>query len=507
MTLDGYVLKVLINNSKAICIFHQPSTIITIKQFLIKDFIMRYSLLLAVLMFLSCNPQELIAQACGTIVTPEQEAYYNRYAREMDAFDGALTRGIRDFPLKVHIMRKSDGTGGMGKFSLRQAINKLNAYYVHANIRFVILDDIHYVDDDDYYDFNTDDEEKFCSENDKSDVINIYFFNSIRTGLHTLCGYAYFPDGKDRVLMTNTCALNGSTLAHEFGHYFMLYHTHGKSNTGSTDELVDGSNCTSAGDKVCDTPPDPNLSGKVTNDCVYTGTGRDRNGQAYNPDTYNMMSYSPKNCRQHFSKGQYARINYTALHHREYLKFPPSRPSGEAGTKIKTMLSGELVLDIAGQTIKTKLDNNLYKSVDGYYSGTNYKLSIINNEPAYVYVISSDLTKENNLLFPLEGQSAYLPMKGAKVALPGGDYMFQMDDTKGKDYICVLYSKKPLKIQEVLLKLKYKTGTFMQRLYKTLGEEVVPLNQIEYSTTGQLSFSAASTGKTIVPIVVEMDHR
>lgn len=468
---------------------------------------MRYGLVLFVLLWLSCNPQNLLSQTCGTVVTEEQEAFVERHLKDMNAFDGVMTRGIRDFPLKVHIIRKSDGTGGMGLFSLKATISNLNKYYINANIRFVILDDIHYIDDDESYDFDTEYEEDLCGKYDEANVINIYFFNSIRTGMYTLCGYAYFPEGQDRVLMTNACAMNGSTLPHEFGHYFMLYHTHGKTNTGSTDELVDGTNCTVAGDKVCDTPPDPNLSGKVSeDDCSYTGSGNDRNGMPFKPDTYNMMSYAPKKCRQNFTSGQFARINYTALNHRSYLRFPPARPSAEVGTDPDVSLSGELILEIAGQRINTVLDGNLYKSTDAYYSGTNYNLSIVNNEPAYVYVIGSNQSKNTNLLFPLENQSALLSDKGHRVALPGGNYMYQMDEVTGYDYLMVIYSKKPLEIESVLRKMKLEDGTFLQRLYKVLGEEVVPLDNIKYSENGLLQFSASARNQTIVPIVVEMEH-
>ncbi len=468
---------------------------------------MKYCLVLLTLICLSCNPEQLLSQSCGTVISQEQEAYVKKFLPQMNAFDGALSRGIRDFPLQVHILRESNGQGGMTLNNLKAAVTTLNSFYINANIRFVVLDDIHYIDDDEFFDFDTGDEEDFCGEHDVPNVINIYFFNSIRTGMHTLCGYAYFPQGKDRVLMTNACAINGSSLPHEFGHYFMLYHTHGKSNTGSTDELVDGSNCNSAGDKVCDTPPDPNLSGKVSEDCIYIGSGSDKNGMNYKPDTYNMMSYAPKVCRQHFTPGQYARINYTALNHRGYLKFPPKRPKKIIpGKEPMAKLSGELILEIEGQKLETKLDENLYKSIDGFYENTNYQLSIINNEPAYVYVIGSNLKKQTDVLFPLEGQSAFLSKQGSRVALPGGDYMYQMDDVKGNDYLCVLYSKKPLDIKNVINQMRFKSGTFMQRLYKTLGDDVVPMNKIKYDEKGELKFSAESKSKTIVPIVVEMKH-
>ena len=72
--------------------------------------------------------------------------------------------------------------------------------------------------------------------------------------------------------MANGCANNGSTLPHEVGHFYGLPHTHDQGN-----ELVNGSNCATAGDNFCDTPADPNLSGVVNSSCVYTGTATDAN--------------------------------------------------------------------------------------------------------------------------------------------------------------------------------------------------------------------------------------
>ena len=123
--------------------------------------------------------------------------------------------------------------------------------------------------------------------------------------------------------MDNSCALNGSTLTHELGHYFSLYHTHGSTNNGTTTELVNGSNCTTNGDELCDTPADPNLSGVVNLNCEYTDTITDFNGDVYMPDTSNIMSYSLKVCRNSLSSEQYNRINFSAIYDRGYLMCGP----------------------------------------------------------------------------------------------------------------------------------------------------------------------------------------
>jgi Pregnancy-associated plasma protein-A len=96
-------------------------------------------------------------------------------------------------------------------------------------------------------------------------------------------------------------------LVHEFGHYFGLHHTAEKYLFGQ--EKVDGSNCATTGDRICDTPADPgelyevyvNYSG-----CFMEGFREQDTGLEYHPMINNYMSYySP--CymtRFRFSRGQ-----------------------------------------------------------------------------------------------------------------------------------------------------------------------------------------------------------
>ena len=210
--------------------------------------------------------------------------------------------GPINIPMKAYIVRQSNGSGGISVCDLQEAINVANVQYSSTRYN-IVVSELVYIDNDVYYNIDSDQEAQsmYESNNDQTSM-NVYFVNYAEG----YCGWAYLPGSSRRyVVMKNSCALNTSTLAHEIGHYLGLSHTHAYG-----DELVDGSNCATAGDRICDTPADPNLSGNVTSDCQYIGTERDANGQLYMPDPLNLMSYSRKACRDIFTPGQAAMMDY-----------------------------------------------------------------------------------------------------------------------------------------------------------------------------------------------------
>jgi hypothetical protein len=121
---------------------------------------------------------------------------------------------------------------------------------------------------------------------------------------------------------------------HELGHYFGLLHTHETANGAENVTRNNGDgcwNCQTAGDLLCDTPADPDLS-ETANDypsCAYTGTGTDAcNGDSYVPMIDNIMSYADKYCRDVFTSEQIERMAYYRDEDRDYLQTgcPCERP-------------------------------------------------------------------------------------------------------------------------------------------------------------------------------------
>lgn len=268
--------------------------------------------LIAAVICITCVTPSL-SQECGTIAVE----YPTNFDISKSYANGKISDGLIKIPIKVHIINKSDGTGGISLNSIVQGLAKTNEWYANANMEFFILDDVNFINNDDFFDLKRSQEGAIAVPNDVPKVINMYFSNRLTASGINLCGYSSFPGGTDRVFMANGCTANGNTIAHELGHYFGLYHPH---EVAFGAELVDGSNCTGAGDKLCSTPADPNLSDKVnSSNCSYTGDVKDANGQFYVPMIENLMSYAPDNCSDQFTLEQLEKMRGILEIDRSYL--------------------------------------------------------------------------------------------------------------------------------------------------------------------------------------------
>jgi hypothetical protein len=269
---------------------------------------------------------------CGTVTTSETLDYFNTLKPQLKNYEATFMSSKKTeknsksisknyIPIKAHIIRSSDGDGGMDMSVLENIITNLNTTFGNAFMEFFLCNGINYINNDSFYHFKSNQEQSLVEANNVSGVINIYFTETIENATNeSVCGYTYSKKNYDVIVMQNGCAGNDSSLAHELGHYFSLIHTHGADNTCMTKELVNGNNCSSDGDQICDTPADPKLTiENVNNFCRYIGTETDSNGEHYKPDTKNIMSYSMKGCRSQFSEQQLARMYAYFMTTKNYL--------------------------------------------------------------------------------------------------------------------------------------------------------------------------------------------
>ncbi|HXV13268.1 MAG TPA: FlgD immunoglobulin-like domain containing protein [Candidatus Krumholzibacteria bacterium] len=316
----------------------------------------RLFLVVAVLAISASIPRTSIVDAsadeplwrCGTELTQSDIDQFK--AREQRPRNGFIPQGAPAppycIPIAAHIVRTSGGTGGLSLDRLDQGIVDCNTMYQNTGMVFQLLS-VDYIDDDDYYyNVNTDAEiDAMIQENVVADAINVYFTPNLSNEDGGLCGRGSFTTSTPQgVAMNNGCtgtSDNPSTFPHELGHFFDLFHTH---ETAFGDELVDGSNCGSAGDKLCDTPADPGLDeGTNVNSypsCSYYGGATDGNGDSYNPDTHQLMSYAPKECRDVMSPQSETKVVATLLNERPELLNKGCAPTANAGGDIIAECTG-----------------------------------------------------------------------------------------------------------------------------------------------------------------------
>lgn len=268
----------------------------------------------------------------------EQKAALDFYSRDLppiskdDAEDSVA--------ITAHIVRfSSAGFGDLTQEDIDSEIEKANKVYSGAGIVFFLCGSPRQIRGKTVYDFNSGDE--LNRQNYVPNTINVYFVEDLQVNVNFgLCGYAQFPwigDVKSRYIMMNqACSTDGATLSHELGHFYGLFHTH---ETFRGREYVDGSNCETAGDQICDTPADPNLSlPNAMSGCLYVGRYTDPKGELYGPSVSNLMAYSPSPCQRNFTEGQ--RKVMRAVHENEnaYLTGRCDfYPDFSAGTKLKEL--------------------------------------------------------------------------------------------------------------------------------------------------------------------------
>ncbi|MPQ46284.1 hypothetical protein GCQ56_04620 [Marinifilum sp. N1E240] len=206
----------------------------------------------------------------------------------------------------VHIVRSGSGQG-LSQNITSTIINSLNSNFSETGIQFTLLGS-DFIDNDYYYDDFNGKEDELFSVNRKTNAIDIYVLGESTIWI----GAGLAQNIPSTAFIVHGSFYSTSSLPHEMGHCLGLYHTHhGTVNEGGGDvhqcaELVNGNNSTTCGDYIADTPADPNQWSR--NSCNYIGTGTDSNGDRYNPDVSNIMSYSYKPCRISYSQIQINRM-------------------------------------------------------------------------------------------------------------------------------------------------------------------------------------------------------
>lgn len=246
---------------------------------------------------------------CGTRVS--QEEY--EICRSLQLQSIPIGKPASADEIKVQFFIACSGatasTGATTIADVNSALTTLNTTFANTGLTFVQCSAPKFMLNSSYFNMTYNSsvsvqqpyENVMCRQFDMLNTINIYILNDISgvAGYTQLGGGAY-----RRIFIGKGGSANfdtGHTLSHEMGHFFGLLHTCGYGNGGSTNELVNGSNSTTAGDLIQDTPADPAIIAYILSSgptCTYPfGSPNcssippfcDANNQVYAPLGNNIM--------------------------------------------------------------------------------------------------------------------------------------------------------------------------------------------------------------------------
>lgn len=317
-----------------------------------------------------------------------------------------------DIPVKFHVYANTDGSGKIPITAILNQLCILNRDFAEYKMRFYLSGDINFVNS------SNPNQNPGLFENQLAirkvnDAVNVFVTRNATTpggdtGPGTTLGY-YSPSRDWIVVRQDQVTASSNTLSHEMGHFFSLPHTffgwesdpyvedkHGNPvlliNAPGTNipvELMDGSNCDIAADKLCDTPPDYGF-GNLTNNCVFNLDVRDRNNERIYPMVNNQMSYF-SNCQKFvFTPNQAERMNLDYLTpRRSYLRTGYS-PINDSITTIATLLKPI-------NDLKIEEFNGIHFEWTPVENATHYILEVIGPQETNQYLATTNEFYVTNL--------------------------------------------------------------------------------------------------------------
>lgn len=276
-------------------------------------------ILLGFLAMFSANAQE-VQHVCGNSAA-DQELFKTRLLENIAVAESGVAqeRDVQYVPVFFHLVADASGSGRIREYRVLEQLCALNATYATVGIQFYLrphptlglFDKT--INNDGVY--STQSNTFLMSSKRHQNAINYYaVLNAESGGSGPGLTLAYYSPNNDWIVSRSNY-INGqstnSTIAHETGHFFSLWHpfkgwesTNGFGPSypgwpiapvlapdGGTTERQNGTNCTTAADFICDTGPDYKFA-FLQNDCApYNGGAKDPLGTLVDPMENNIMSY------------------------------------------------------------------------------------------------------------------------------------------------------------------------------------------------------------------------
>lgn len=264
--------------------------------------------------------QTLSCAANLEALSPTEARIVEQLFNQNSSLEGR-SNDLDSVPVTIHlVVARGFNEPGLSYEAIEAAISGANRVYGASGIFFYICGSPRIIDG--AFTYNPTTAKAVNRQNYVPNTINMYFMDDLFiSGDFRLLGFAefpYFAPVEERaVYLDKEFVSDGATLIHELGHFYGLFHTH---ETFMGREFVNGTNCETTGDLLCDTSADPNLGtpGFLAG-CQYVANVADPNGDPYAPPGANYMSYAPSGCVREFSTQQQGVIRSIHLDQNSYL--------------------------------------------------------------------------------------------------------------------------------------------------------------------------------------------
>ena len=267
---------------------------------------------------------------CGT-TAEDQALYTDRLQANIASAENAATdrSGIQYVPIHFHLVGDANGAGKHKERFVLDQLCDLNEAYAPMDIRFYLSPHPNYG----LFDYSINNNNVYSNQSNSflmqsrrhANALNVFVVNEVGSSAGGGTILALYNTQSDWVVSRKD-QINGNgngTLPHEIGHFFSLRHTfygwevdgenvdqppcfesgdpgwpiaptiapYHPNNQNIPTELQNGSNCSTAADLLCDTPPDYNFGFCADNCSNYTLGAKDPTGTVINPMENNFMSY------------------------------------------------------------------------------------------------------------------------------------------------------------------------------------------------------------------------
>lgn len=228
----------------------------------------------------------------------------------------------KTFTIFMHVTVNEAGETNVDEENLYTMLDTLNADFAPICVQFEICQ-IDTIKNYQYDEMSTAEWQEAQVIYHQQNRINVFVLSEYENSAN--CGFADLGEIANNqnngiILLKENCLLATTrSLSHQMGRYFGLQYTFQPDEpSNSSAELVDGSNGETTGDGIVDTPADPYIDGEdpatyvnVNLDCRFINEKQDANGEFYQPDVGNIMSYYPDECKCGFTLGQYLKMAET----------------------------------------------------------------------------------------------------------------------------------------------------------------------------------------------------